>query len=335
MEILLVALVIQAVNTVIFIRSRGALLGSNIALRQQLVVYLRRQRRPVLKNRDRLFWIVLSRIWPQWKSALVLVKPETVIRWQKKRFRNFWRKKSKPGRPRINRQHIEFIRRISGDHPEYGEDRIALQLEVKFGIKHSPTTIRRYMVRITRPYRPSQSWKTLLKNQADAIWTCDYCIQYTVRFTALYIFVIMELGSRQVVQVGVTEHPTLKWVKQQGRDKEGVPVRDKGSVTYSAAIESAASRDTYNVLSDFAKRMLREARRRGFHRTKRRVVLGDGARWIWNLVTEHFPDAIQMVDRFHAKQHLSDVAKSIYGVDSDLGEQWAHERHNELDRGWG
>ena len=119
----------------------------------------------------------------------------------------------------------------------------------------------------------------------------------------------------------------------EGLDEEGTPVRDGGSISYSAAIESAAQKDTDEVPSEFAARVEREATRRGFERAPRRAVLGDGAKWIWNLATEHFPDAIQIVDRFHAKQHLSDVAKSIYGTGSDLGEQWAHERHDELDAG--
>ena len=119
----------------------------------------------------------------------------------------------------------------------------------------------------------------------------------------------------------------------EGRDKHGIPVRDAGSVTYSAAIESAASGDTDNAPSDFAQRVYREAQRRGFYQARRRVVLGDGAHWIWNLAGEQFPGAVQIVDLFHAKQHLSDVAKAIYGPGSDLGRQWAKRRHDQLDEG--
>ena len=203
------------------VASRARLAAENLALRQQLVVYKRKRPRPSLRNRDRLFWALLSRIWPNWRTALLVVKPDTVIRWQKKRFREFWYRRSRrgrPGRPRIRRHHAQFIRRISGDHPEYGEDRIALELEVKFGIKHSTATIRKYMARPTGPRRPTQSWRTFLKNQADAIWMCDFCVQQTVRFKALYIFVIMELGTRRVVQINVTRHPTQAWVRQQVRD---------------------------------------------------------------------------------------------------------------------
>jgi hypothetical protein len=119
----------------------------------------------------------------------------------------------------------------------------------------------------------------------------------------------------------------------ESRDEQGRPIRDRGSVSYSAAIESAASRDIDKSPSRFAERVLREAHRREFDRAHRRVILGDGAAWIWNLADMYFPDAIQIVDRFHAKKHLSDVAKAIYGAHSDLAKQWAKRRHNELDDG--
>jgi hypothetical protein len=117
----------------------------------------------------------------------------------------------------------------------------------------------------------------------------------------------------------------------ESRDKEGRPTRDEGSVTYSAAIESAAARTTDDA--PFAQRVLREATRRGFDTAERRVVLGDGAHWIWNLSGEYFPGAVEIVDRFHAKERLSDVSKAIYGAGSELGRQWAKERHDELDEG--
>ncbi len=83
----------------------------------------------------------------------------------------------------------------------------------------------------------------------------------------------------------------------------------------------------------FAQRVMREATRRGFDRAKRQVVLGDGAPWIWNLSGEQFPEAIEIVDRFHAKQRLSDVSKAIFGAGSDLAKAWAKQRHDELDEG--
>ena len=105
----------------------------------------------------------------------------------------------------------------------------------------------------------------------------------------------------------------------EGRDKAGRPVRDRGSVSYNAAVESAASRDTDPLPSAFAQRAYREAQRRGFDTAARWVVIGDGAPWIWQLAAEQFPGAIEIVDIYHAKQHLCDVAKTIYGPGTDLG----------------
>ncbi len=119
----------------------------------------------------------------------------------------------------------------------------------------------------------------------------------------------------------------------EGRDADGTPVRDAGSVSYSAAIESAAQHDTQATPSAFAARVTREVTRRGFAQARRRVVLGDGAPWIWKLADEHLPGAVQIVDRFHAKQHLSDVSKAIDGAPSDLARAWARARHEELDAG--
>ena len=118
----------------------------------------------------------------------------------------------------------------------------------------------------------------------------------------------------------------------EGRDPDGQPCRDPGSVSCNAAIESIASPDTDPEPSPFAARVLRELHRRGVERAQRRVVLGDGAAWIWNFADEHLPGALQIIDIFHAKQHIFDAAKALYGPDSDLATQWGKARRDELDR---
>ncbi len=119
----------------------------------------------------------------------------------------------------------------------------------------------------------------------------------------------------------------------EGRDENGIPVRDEHFVTHTAAIESAATRDDGEELSDFAKRTQRGAIRRGFDRARRQVVLRDRAAWIWNLTTEVFPQAAQILDRYNAKHDLSEVAKAIYGQGSELAVEWGKRRHEELDQG--
>ncbi|HEY6292008.1 MAG TPA: ISKra4 family transposase [Terriglobia bacterium] len=119
----------------------------------------------------------------------------------------------------------------------------------------------------------------------------------------------------------------------EARDPEGKPMRDPGSISYSAAIESAATRDTSPKVSDFAARVQREATRRGFTEAIRRVVLGDGSTWIWNTASELFPDAIQTLDRFHAKEHLSTVGKALFDNRDAAGKAWIEQRYEELDQG--
>jgi putative transposase len=171
MKILLMVVVLQSLNLLAFMWLNRSAWIRILALRQQLNIYKRKSKKPVLRNRDRLFWLLLSKLWGDWMSVLILVRPETVIRWRKRKFRDFWRKKpqGKPGRPTIPNEHIGFIRRMFSDHPGYGEDRIALELEVKFGIRHASSTIRRSTIK--RPAGPidSQTWRSFLKNQAAAI----------------------------------------------------------------------------------------------------------------------------------------------------------------------
>ncbi len=119
----------------------------------------------------------------------------------------------------------------------------------------------------------------------------------------------------------------------EARDKDDRPTRDEGSVTHTAAIESAETKATDRVLAPFAQRVEREARRRGFDEAARRVAIGDGAPWLWNIVAECFPDAVEILDLFHAKEHVHDVAKVLFGPGTDLARAWSRRRCEELDEG--
>ena len=197
---------------------RATLILENAALRQQLTVYQRTETRPRLHPGDRVFWVLLRQVWADWPRHLVLVKPATVIGWHRQGFTALWHRKSRPGRPRIPRRHIAFIRRISADHPEWGEDKIAEELAAKFGIAHSGSTIRAYMGPRRRPPRGDQTWRTFVRNHATELWACDFLSQYTATFAVAYVFVIMEIASRRIVHANVTTTPTLPWVRQQVRE---------------------------------------------------------------------------------------------------------------------
>ncbi len=145
------------------------------------------QKRPRLRSTDRAFWVWLARLWDGWKTPLILVRPETVIRWHRQGFKLYWRWKSRPkrlGRPSIPREHIAFIRRMSADNLSWGEDKIDEELRVKFGVSHSTSTIRRYMVR-RRPRSDGQKWRTFIKNHSHELFACDFMTQYTAMFTTV------------------------------------------------------------------------------------------------------------------------------------------------------
>jgi putative transposase len=207
------------------LKPRAHLTLENAALRQQLTVYIRTQKRPRLRSEDRVFWIMLHRLWSDATRSLIIVKPATVVGWHRQGFKAMWRRKSRPGkigRPRIPRRHIEFIKRISSDQPGWGEDKIAEELAAKFGIQHSPSTVRRYMV--PRKPRDDQTWRTFVRNHAKELWACDFLTQYTALFTIAYVFIIMQIDTRRIVHVNVTSNPTLPWVKQQIREATGTDV---------------------------------------------------------------------------------------------------------------
>lgn len=163
MKILLTIVAVQWINLVIFAWFNRVAWARILALRQQLAVYKRKSKKPLLRNSDRLFWSLLSRLWKDWRSELVLVQPETVIRWSERKFREFWRRKShnRPGRLAIAKGHIDFIQRISSDHPEYGEDRITLELEVKLGIRHAAFARDLQLLRQKRNLRSLNSFKSV------------------------------------------------------------------------------------------------------------------------------------------------------------------------------
>jgi putative transposase len=199
------------------LKSSDSLVIENLALRQQLAAYARCQKRVHVQPQERAFWVALSNAWASWRSALIMVKPATVIAWHRRGFRRYWRWRSrKPGRPPIPRDHIALIRRISSDHPEWGEDRIAEELELKLGVRHSTSTIRKYMVRRCRPRR-GQTWRIFIRNHAKQTFACDFLTQYTAFFAVVYIFVVMEVASRRIVLIDATDSPSLAWVKQQIR----------------------------------------------------------------------------------------------------------------------
>ena len=187
----------------------------NLALRQQLAVCRQSVKRPRLRPPDRAFWACFSRLWPDWRHALVIVQPETVIKWHRLGFRLYWRWKSrtgKVGRPCIDREMRDLIRRMSRENPIWGAPRILSELRL-LGYDVAESTVAKYMVRLRKP--PSPTWKIFLKEHAHEIVACDFLTVPTATFRVLYCFVILSHDRRKVLHFNVTEHPTAFWSAQQ------------------------------------------------------------------------------------------------------------------------
>jgi putative transposase len=168
---------------------------------------------------DRFVFCKLAR-WFDWRSALMIVKPATLIGWHRNAFRLFWRWKSRPvGRPRVTVEVRDLIRRLTAENPTWGEQRIADELMLKLQIRLSPRTVAKYRKQLPRPHGSrDQRWSTFLKNHAKAIVACDFFTVVTVCFRVVYVFVALELSSRRLIHVNATEHPTAEWTLQQLRE---------------------------------------------------------------------------------------------------------------------
>ncbi|MGA9723787.1 MAG: helix-turn-helix domain-containing protein [Candidatus Binatus sp.] len=204
------------------LRSRTSLAAENLFLRKQLAFYQERKVKPRrADNPTRLTLVLLSR-WFDWRDALVVVRPRTLVAWHRNGFRLFWRWKSEVGRPPISLELQHLIRKMARENPSWGEERIANELLLKLGLRVSPRTMRKYMPKLpaTPPGGPrgDQRWATFLKNHARVIIACDFCVVVTATFRILYVFVAMEHASRRLIHLNATTHPTAAWTLQQLRE---------------------------------------------------------------------------------------------------------------------
>ncbi|MEP6960559.1 MAG: hypothetical protein ABI995_00670, partial [Acidobacteriota bacterium] len=199
---------------------RVPLIAENLFLRKQLALFRERKIKPRAASRPaRLTLLALARFF-DWRDALIIVKPETFIKWHRNVFRMVWRWKSrKRGRPPLPKNMRELVRQIDRDNPTWGEQRIADELSLKLGILVSSATVRKYL-RVEHPHGGSKDQRssTFVRNHANGIVACDFLISVTASFQVMYVFVAMEIGSRRILHTNVTEHPTAEWTTQQFRE---------------------------------------------------------------------------------------------------------------------
>jgi transposase InsO family protein len=200
-------------------RTRAELIAENALLRQQLIVASRGVKRPAFRVHERGLLVLLASLHSQWRRALLLVKPETVLRWHREGFRLFWRRKSRsrcPLEPRVAPDVVALIRRMAINNRLWGAERIRGEL-LKLGMRVAKRTVQRYM-RGTAPTAPrgGQGWRTFLRNHT--VWACDFLQVYDIWFRPVFAFFIVDVNAKRVVHVAVTRAPTQAWTAQQLRN---------------------------------------------------------------------------------------------------------------------
>jgi transposase InsO family protein len=200
-------------------KGKSELLVENALLRQQLIILHRQVKRPVCKKTDKFILLLLARMLRTWKQALLIVQPETVLRWHRELFRLFWKHKSKTDsrQPKLSPETIALIKEMASKNLLWGAERIRGEL-LKLGIRVCKRTIQKYMRHVCPPRPRGQKWATFLQNHAADIWACDFLQITDLFFRPLFAFFIIELQSRKVIHVGVTRSPTDAWTAQQLRE---------------------------------------------------------------------------------------------------------------------
>jgi putative transposase len=200
-------------------KGKSELLVENALLRQQLIILRRQVTRPACKKTDRFLLVLLAKILRTWKQTLLIVQPETLLRWHRELFRLFWKHKSKADsrQPKLSPETIALIKEMASTNRLWGAERIRGEL-LKLDIHVCKRTIQKYMRGVRTPCPTGQSWRTFLHNHAGEIWTCDFLQVTDLFFRSLFAFFIIELRSRKVIHVGVTKSPTDNWTAQQLRE---------------------------------------------------------------------------------------------------------------------
>jgi putative transposase len=217
--LLISAILAPFVAAPVLLQILAKLTAENFFLRHQIAMFVGRgtkPRRP--RRRDRLLMVVVSR-FIDWREALVVVKPATLIRWQRKGVRLLWRWKSRRlGRPLTPSLLRALVRQFGRENPSWGARRISIELRLKLGLRISPRTVRRILgLPPNRRGRNDQRWSTFVRNHAKAIVACDFVVSKTVTLRTVYTLVMIEIGSRRIIHTATTSHPTAAWTTQQLR----------------------------------------------------------------------------------------------------------------------
>jgi hypothetical protein len=205
-------------------RPRQDLILENLALRQQLMALHAKRPRPRLRSLDKLFWVALRKLWSGWKRSLILVTPETVVRWHRTGFRLYWawlsRAPRTAGRKALSREVRELILRMVAENSTWGAPRIHGEL-LKLGFDISERTVSRWVKRAQRNPDPVRRWLTFLRNHREAIAAMDFFTVPTLTFSVLYCFFVIDHDRRKILHFNVTRNPNSFWIVLQLRQTWG------------------------------------------------------------------------------------------------------------------
>jgi putative transposase len=278
-----------------FFRSRNEQAIAELALRQQLATYALATTRPRLTTLDRAFWVALFRFWPHWRDTLVIVKPDTVIRWHRKGFRLYWPAISRrgPGRPPIPEELKALIHRLASEN-NWRARKIHAELK-KLGFTVSLPTVSRYLPKRAPDLGLQQRWMTFLRNHRDGITAMDFFVVPTIAFRLLYVWFVIDHGRRRIVHFDVTTNPTPPWVIQQLR--EAFPY-DSAPKYLIYDNDSIFSHDVTEAIKSFGTRPKRTAFRSPWQN-------GVAERWVGSCKREVI-DHVIVLNEDHLRRLLRD-----------------------------
>jgi putative transposase len=233
------------------LRSRRSLLLEDLALRQQLGVFKRKLPQPRFSAGDKLFWAILRRCWPEWQRALVLIQPETVVRWHRAGFKLYWtwlsRHRICRGRKPVSRELRDLIFRMVAENPTWGAPGIHGELKM-LGFEISERTVLRWMRKAPRNPESAKRWAAFLRNHREAIAAMDFFTVPTLTFGILYCFFIISHDRRRVLHFNVTRHPSSAWVSQQLREAFPYDAAQKYLIHDRDAIFNTEVRETIGTI---------------------------------------------------------------------------------------
>jgi transposase InsO family protein len=283
------------------VRSRRNLLLENLALRQQLAVLKQRHPQPRLVAPDKLFWVILRRLWPGWKRALILVQPETVVRWHKAGFKLYWtwlsRRRNRAGRKCVTKELRELIFRMVAENSTWGAPRIHGELKM-LGFNISERTVLPWMRKAPRNPQPAKRWAAFLSNHREAIAAMDFFTVPTLTFGVLYGFFVIAHDRRRILHCNVTKHPDSAWVIQQLREAfpydcaPGYLIFDRGS---------QFNEEVIGTMKDFGIRPKRTSYRSPWQN-------GVAERWVGNCRRDLLDHVIVLNER-HLKRLMNECVR--------------------------